>query len=220
MFEQDFTESNLSTIKINKNMNQLPVIFACSHHRKGNSDYAATLFLEGIRSAGGNGEIIYLGDMDFNHCTGCLKCRTAEDHRCIFADKDNAQKLYNKIIHAPFTFFASPIYFYHLPSRFKTFIDRGQWAFEAMVNSSPIIESLHVRPAYACFIAGRPKGEKLFEGAELSLKFFMKFFKAELNQTITLKGLDTPQDLKNNPEKCTELIAAGKQAWIRNISDD
>lgn len=196
-------------------MKQLPVIFKCSHHRNGNSDHAADLFLQGIRAAGGAAEIINLGDMDFEHCIGCLKCRTAADNRCIFAEKDGAQELYDKIISAPFTFFASPIYFYHLPSRLKTFIDRGQWAFEAATGNSAVMDGLCTRPAYACLFAGRPKGEKLFEGAELSLKFFLKFFKAELKPSMVFRGIDEPQDLKNDLEKCTQVIEYGLNAWQR-----
>ncbi|MBI9109863.1 flavodoxin family protein [Maridesulfovibrio ferrireducens] len=198
-------------------MKQPPVLFACSHHRKGNSDLAADLFLEGIQRAGGNAEIVTLGNLDFHHCIGCLKCRTSENNLCIFAAKDEAQELYLKIIHAPFTFFASPIYFYHLPSRLKTFIDRSQWAFEAMNQSAPQLCTLPARPSYACFIAGRPKGEKLFEGAELSLKFCLKFFKASLEPPITFKGIDSPQDLKSQPDKCELLIQAGINAWERSL---
>ena len=200
-------------------MKQLPLIFKCSHHRKGNSDLAADLFLEGIRSAGGDAEIITLGDMDFEHCIGCLKCRTAENHRCIFAEKDGAQELYDKIIAAPFTFFSAPIYFYHLPSRLKTFIDRGQWAFEALTGKSDLFSGLAVRPVYGCFVAGRPKGDKLFEGAELSLKFFLKFFKAELHPVMTFKGIDEPQDLQKEEEKCAVILHSGAQAWRRMKED-
>ncbi|NDV21303.1 flavodoxin family protein [Desulfovibrio sp. JC022] len=200
-------------------MTQLPVIFKCSHHRKGNSDLAADLFLKGIRKAGGDAETVILGDMDFEHCIGCLKCRTAAENRCIFADKDGAQELYNKIISAPFTFFASPIYFYHLPSRLKTFIDRGQWAFEAATGDSPLMNGLGQRPAYACLLAGRPKGEKLFEGAELSLKFFLRFFKAELVPAMTFRGIDEPLDLAGDTEKCALISGYGEKAWQRNINN-
>ncbi|OEU71323.1 MAG: NADPH-dependent FMN reductase [Desulfovibrio sp. S3730MH75] len=199
-------------------MTQLPVIFACSHHRKGNSDHAANLFLDGIRKAGGDAEIVYLGDLDFQHCIGCLKCRTSKDNICIFAKKDEAQNLYQKIIDAPFTFFTAPIYFYHLPSRLKTFIDRGQWGFEAMNRPDSLICSLEERVSYACLVAGRPRGEKLFDGAELTLKFFLKFFKVTLEPTITFRGIDSPQDLKNDPEKCDLLIQTGIQAWKRSLN--
>lgn len=201
-------------------MKQLPVIFKCSHHRKGNSDLAADLFLKGIRSAGGDAEIVNLGDMDFEHCIGCLKCRSAADNRCIFADKDGAQELYSKIISAPFTFFASPIYFYHLPSRFKTFIDRGQWAFEAATGDSEIMAGLGKRNAYACLVAGRPKGEKLFEGAELSLKFFLRFFKVELQPAMVFRGIDEPHDLENDTDKCALISKYGKETWQRNINNE
>ncbi|WP_415718601.1 flavodoxin family protein [Maridesulfovibrio sp.] len=200
-------------------MEQLPVIFKCSHHRKGNSDLAADLFLQGIKSAGGNAETIVLGDMDFKHCIGCLKCRTTEAHRCIFAAQDNAQELYQKIIDAPFTFFAAPIYFYHLPSRLKTFIDRGQWAFEAATGKSDFMSGLVERPAYACLIAGRPQGEKLFEGAELTLKFFLRFFKSQLQPAITFRGIDEPHDLEHNPEKYAIMVEAGELAWKRINKD-
>lgn len=197
-------------------MKQPPVIFACSHHRKGNSDLAANLFLEGIQRAGGSAETILLGDLDLHHCIGCLKCRTSKNNFCIFANSDEAQDLYLKIIQAPFTFFASPIYFYHLPSRLKTFIDRGQWAFEANSLSTPLFKNLVERPSYACFVAGRPRGEKLFEGAELSLKYFLKYFKISLEQAISFKNIDSPRDLESQPEKCEILIQAGMNAWKRS----
>lgn len=200
-------------------MSQLPVIFKCSHHRNGNSDHAADLFLEGIRREGGDAEIVLMGEMDFTPCSGCLKCRTSENHLCIFAEKDNAQDLFEKILNAPFTFFASPIYFYHLPSRLKTFIDRGQWGFEAMQNSSSVVSSLPERPAYTCLMAGRPKGEKLFEGSLLTLKFFLLFFKVKLQPALTFKGIDLPGDLRNDADKCSEIIEAGKQAWKKNRDD-
>ncbi|WP_432735025.1 flavodoxin family protein [Maridesulfovibrio sp. FT414] len=201
-------------------MHQLPVIFACSHQRGGNSDHAAVLFREGMRKAGGDAETVMLGDLDFNHCTGCLKCRKTENHRCMFAKKDGAQVLFEKIMHAPFTFFSSPIYFYHLPSRLKTFIDRGQWGFEAMNASSELITSLPERPAYACLVAGRPKGENLFEGGLLTLKFFLRFFKADLQPALTFRGIDNPQDLKNDPDKCRQLITAGAEAWQRSLTHE
>lgn len=200
-------------------MQQLPVIFACSHHRGGNSDHAAAMFLEGIRRAGGDAEVVTIGDMDFRHCTGCLKCRRTEGHRCILAALDSAEKLFEKIMTAPFTFFAAPIYFYHLPSRLKTFIDRGQWAFEAAACQSDSFKNLPQRPAYACFVAGRPRGEKLFEGAQLSLKFFLKFFNSELEPALVFRGMDLPQDLKKSTDKCRLLREAGYEAWTRSMED-
>ena len=163
-------------------MEQLPVIFKCSHHRKGNSDLAADLFLQGIKSVGGNAESVVLGDMDFKHCIGCLKCRTAENHRCIFAAQDNAQEMYQKIIDAPFTFFSAPIYFYHLPSRLKTFIDRGQWAFEAATGRSDFMSGLAERPAYACLVAGRPQGKSFLKAQSFRSNFFLDSLGHNYNQ--------------------------------------
>lgn len=201
-------------------MNRLPVLFSCSHRRSGNSDRACELFLEGIRSSGGDAEIVYLGEHDFVPCNGCGKCRTSTMHRCVHIKKDAAQSFFEKMMTAPFAFFASPIYFYHLPSRFKTFIDRGQWAWEAQKANHPIVSSLPLRPAYCCMVAGRPRGDKLFQGAELTLKFFLKFFQLEMKTPYLFKNVDGPNDLIDDGCKAEIILNSGRSAWIKYKADN
>jgi hypothetical protein len=86
-----------------------------------------------------------------------------------------------------------------------------------MINSYPPIADLPYRPSYACLVAGRPQGDKLFEGSLLTLKFFLRFFKIELQPALTYKGIDCPEDLMKDTQKCTEIIEAGKQAWRDSI---
>jgi putative NADPH-quinone reductase len=195
-------------------MNRIPVLFSCSHRRSGNSDRACELFLEGLRASGGDGEIVYLGDYDFVPCNGCGKCRTSPDHHCVHIKKDAAQSFFEKMMSAPLVFFASPIYFYHLPSRFKTFIDRGQWGWEAGQAMAPEISSLPVRPAYCMMVAGRPKGERLFQGAELTLKFFLDFFHLKMQPPLLFRGIDGPEDLAENSEISELIVDSGKKAWL------
>lgn len=198
-------------------MDLSPVLFSCSHRRSGNSDRACELFLQGIQEAGGKAEIVYLGDYDFVPCNGCAICRTSKRHICVHHKKDEAQLFYNKMMQAPFVFFASPIYFYHLPSRFKTFIDRGQWAWEAGNDELSDISALKVRPAYSSMVAGRPTGKRLFEGAELTLKFFLKFFKFELQPPLLFRGIDEPDDLINDKQAAELIFRSGRKAWIDSI---
>lgn len=200
-------------------MDRLPVLFSCSHRRSGNSDWACELFLQGIRSAGGDAKIIHLGQYDFVPCHACGKCRTSREHRCVHIKKDEAQSFYQMMLDAPFTFFSSPIYFYHLPSRFKTFIDRGQWAWEAFNAGHPIISDLVQRNAYCCMIAGRPTGEKLFQGAELTLKVFLKFFRIKLNTPILFKGIDEAGDLGADNYKSDKIFKSGHLAWSTHLEN-
>lgn len=197
-------------------MNSTAVIYACSH-RKGNSDHAAALLKQGVEEAGGQAEIVRLRKHEVLPCLACGYCDTNTDgrleNRCVLAGKDKAAALYRPLFTAPVVFFASPIYFYHLPSRFKTWMDRGQQFWKAMMDQEPWVADLPKRPAHSVFVAGRPRGEKLFEGARLSLKFFLWNFNLTPGQTLQYRGIDESKDLAGHADICEEIVRTAHTVW-------
>lgn len=193
------------------------VIFACSHRRGGNTDHAARLMAEGVGVAGGHAEIIYLRNHKVLPCLACGYCCESVDRRgrerCVLGAKDEAFELFAKLFSARTVLFASPIYFYHLPSLFKTWIDRSQQFWTARQTGEPWVADLPRRTAHAVLAAGRPEGARLFEGAALTLKYFLHNFNMTLAEPLLLRGIDDRTDLADRSDLEERIMELGKTAW-------
>lgn len=193
------------------------VVFACSHRGGGNSDRAADLLAQGVRKAGGEAEIMYVRNYRVTPCLACNYCDEAITRqgraRCVLGAKDDAHELFAKLFTARTALFASPIYFYHLPSMFKTWIDRSQQFWTAHQKGEPWVASLPKRTAHTVLIAGRAKGEKLFGGADLTLKYFLHSFNMSLADPLLLRGVDARSALAERPDFQRQIINLGKTAW-------
>jgi len=173
-----------------------PLVLACGPRAGGNSDQAAELLALGLEQAGTPPRLLHLREADPAPCQGCQACSRAPGFACPLMDKDGAEHVFGLIKAAPLIFFVSPIYFYHLPGQFKGFIDRAQRHYEAWAAGDPAMTALPQRRAHACLVAGRPRGERLFEGALLTLTYFLRPFNVRLGEPLTLLGLDGPGDLR------------------------
>jgi len=193
------------------------IVFACSHRRGGNSDRAAQLLAQGVTEAGGEAEVLYVRNREIMHCLACGYCDKANkvqgQRRCVLGTKDEAWELFEPFFTAPCVFFSAPIYFYHLPSRFKTWIDRGQQFWKARLDKEPWIADLPKRTAYSVLVAGQPTGEKLFEGARLSMKYFVQNFQMDLAEPLVFRGIDQRNDLRQQSEFESQVLELGKHGW-------
>jgi NAD(P)H-dependent FMN reductase len=197
-------------------------VFACSHRRGGNSDRAAELLAEGIRRAGGEADVFYVRNYEILACLACGYCDVAERQgitRCVLGPKDQAWDLFEHCLTARTILFASPIYFYHLPSRLKTWIDRGQQFWRARLDNEPWIAGLPRRTAHAVLVAGQPSGEKLFDGARLTLKYFVQNFNMDLAAPLTFRGLDAREDLHAESDSARRIAELGERAWTTALEE-
>jgi len=170
------------------------LIIGCSPRKGGNSDFAA---LEAARTAmnmGFNPELLYLRDFLILPCTGCRKCASSPDYKCVLAEKDQCGFLLNRIDQARAVCFCSPIFFYHLPAQFKGLIDRGQSFYERWIKTG---SREKIGKALCILVAGRKKGESLFKGSLLTLKYFLEPLNRELSD-LCLRGVDQYKDLERD----------------------
>lgn len=185
------------------------VAWHCSPRAGGLTDSLGRLFARGCAGAGAEAESLFLRDYKIRPCIGCNAC-LAPPHKCpLDANGDQAEFLFAKMLAAQLNVFLSPIYFYALPAGFKAFIDRGQRFWAMGENVSP---PRNGGRALAILAAGRPRGEKLFAGSLLTLKYFLKSFAISLwEDNILLRGLNEPADLAQNPECAERLLKAGRE---------
>ena len=193
------------------------VIYAASHRKDGNSDRAAQLLAQGVAEAGGTARVLTIRDFGVLPCLACGYCDTHTDHtlqnRCALAAKDQARELFSPLFNAQVVFLASPIYFYHLPSRFKTWIDRGQQFWTARMTGEKWVAGLPKRSVHPVLMAGRPTGEILFDGAMVTLKYFFMNFNISVADPLLFRGLDEPGDLSHTPNREEAIVEYAATAF-------
>ena len=152
-------------------------------------------------------------DYPASPCTACLLCEQGAE-RCPAGTRDKSDILFQELLAAPLLCFASPIYFYHLPGIFKLLIDRGQFYYSLARTGDPRPISLPRRKAYTILVAGRARGERLFEGSLLTLRYFLEPFRILLAEPLLLRGLDSPGDLAGNGEAKQMVLDYGRAAAL------
>jgi multimeric flavodoxin WrbA len=78
--------------------------------------------VEGVKSEGGEAEVIQIGNLKIAPCDACDICRDGTGKGCVIMD--DMQPLYQKIRDAHGIIFATPIYWFHISAQMKLFIDR------------------------------------------------------------------------------------------------
>ncbi len=192
-----------------------PCIVACSPRKNGNSDAMAESFAQGVHSVGGNARILFLREYTIFPCTACYACLKHPEATCVRAGEDDTELLFATLLAAPFVFFASPIFFYHLPAQLKALVDRAHrfWVqHENMAYTKEVVQQRIVTPAMVGLVAARAQGDKLFEGSLLTLQYFFKALRMRLVAHHAVRQCDTPKDFITNKTACEHVYALGVRA--------
>lgn len=197
-------------------MSTAPIcVFACSPRAGGNSDFMVHNFVQGVRGSGGEVEVTFLRDYTILPCNVCHSCIDHPDNRCLLSDRDDAEKLFRRMQAAPLVFIAAPIFFYHLPAPFKAFIDRAQchWERREKARKQPgWTPNPAPRPGIAALVASRTRGDKLFEGSMLTLRYFFDTLDIRIMESCQLMGYDGPEELAVDGVACMRLYEMGAHA--------
>ena len=187
-------------------------VLAASPRSGGNTDAAARLLAQGAAEAGAGVRQAALRDFRVAPCLGCGAC-AVPPHACkLVGPRDQAAELFALCRDAAAVCLAAPIFFYHLPAQLKAWIDRGQSLYQRQQAGDPSLSGLAWRPAWACLLAGRKKGEQLFAGSLLTLKYFFAPLRLDLAAPLTFRGVDAPGDLMDDAAACAAILEAGREA--------
>ena len=89
---------------------------------KGNTAMILTPFLEGMREAGAEVDLINVRKLNVKPCLGCLNCWTKTPGKCVI--KDDMGDILPKIKGADIVVFATPLYWDGVSGLMKMFMDR------------------------------------------------------------------------------------------------
>jgi len=171
---------------------------------KSNTDLLLDEALKGARSRQAGVEKIIVDKLKISACReyyGCLR-----DGNCVI--KDDMDDIYPKLIAADGIIVASPIFFYTVSAQLLTLISRSQalWARKYVLKETP--DSVKK----GAFIGvGATRGEKLFDGSILTMKYFFEAINAEYVDNLLLRGIDKRAEIKERPEALRDAFALGKR---------
>ncbi|HEU65873.1 MAG TPA: flavodoxin family protein, partial [Chloroflexi bacterium] len=120
------------------------------------------------------------------------------------------QLLYQKLVEADHIVFASPIFFYGITSQAKAIVDRCQalWVRKHVLGMGKDDK----RERRGVFISvGATRGEKLFDGAVLTVKYFFDAVDVKYSGDLLVKGIDDKGQIKENPAALEDAFRLGQE---------
>ncbi len=146
----------------------------------------------------------------------CVSCGHCAGHKgeCPLTERDDSAFLFGALQSGSSLVLAAPIYFYHVPAQLKALMDRSQpwWMLrDRWCETPPRRKNAHV-----ILVAARPRGKRLFEGALLSLTYWLDLFGFDLAGTLTLHGLEGPDDLRENAEQRLSVTRFAEDVALRS----
>ena len=193
-----------------------PLWLACSPRQGGNCDAVMELVHKTLCGPESSGpQTVFLRDYTISPCVSCGRC-SGQRLACPLFDTDDSKPLLDALYQASALILAAPVYFYHVPAQLKALIDRSQpwWMVRDIWNEAPPVR----KTAHIILMGARPQGERLFEGALLSLRYWLDLFGYDLADPLTLYGLDGPDAFRKNAarqERVASYAAAIKAAISR-----
>lgn len=162
------------------------IILVGSVRKNGNTDLLAQAFAEGAKK-NNDVEIISVADYKVNPCIGCNSCFSRESHKCF--QKDDMEKVYNKLMTADMLVVASPVYFYGISAQLKAIIDRLH---------TPLRNEFHIKKL-ALLLAGAASLPELFDSIKLQYQLVLNYFHLEDAGMVLVRGVKEIGDIKGNP---------------------
>ncbi len=179
-----------------------------SPRRGGNTELLLEEALKGARAEGAEVERLFLTDFTITPCKECHGCdQTGE---CVILD--DMQKIYPKLLEADVIILASPIFFYGVTAWAKALIDRSQalWAKKYLLKDPSLGKEGKKRKGFFISV-GATKGQKVFEGAILTAKYFFDTFHAEYAGELVFRGVDAKGDILKHPETLHLAFETGRK---------
>ncbi|MDO8568788.1 MAG: flavodoxin family protein [Dehalococcoidales bacterium] len=174
----------------------------------GNTDLLLDEALRGAESQQTDVEKLVVDKLKIAPCReyyGCLR-----DGNCVI--RDDMDSIYPKLVAADRIIIASPIFFYGVSAQLKALIDRCQalWARKYILK-----QKIGGANRKGAFIAvGATKGENLFAGSILTVKYFFKAIDMEYAEELLVRGVDQRGEIKKKPEVLARAFELGKKLTL------
>jgi len=176
-----------------------------SPRKKGNTSTLLSAFLTEAERLGA--DTVHL-DVPKRNITPCIECGTCErDGFCPV--EDDMPEIYAQLWRADIIIIATPIFFYGPTAQMKALIDRSQ-ALWARRYVHKLRDPLSKWRKGLVLAVGATKGENLFEGLNLTAKYFFDALGASFEDVLGYRQIEGPGEMKNHPTALTDAKEKAK----------
>ena len=175
-----------------------------SPRRHSNTEILLDRALEGAAGAGAETEKVLVSKLKITPCLEIYAC--LKDGKCSI--KDDMDPLYQKLVETDHIILASPIFFYGITSQAKAIVDRCQalWVRRHVLKTGG-----DGRERRGAFISvGGTKGEKLFDGAVLTVKYFFDAVGVKYAGDLLVRGIDKKGQIEEQPAALEDALLLGQ----------
>jgi multimeric flavodoxin WrbA len=178
-----------------------------SPRKKGNTNYLLSSFLKAAERRGAVTNAVQVVERNILPCKEYVVC---EKKGYCPIDDDMASEIYGLLRQAEVVVLASPIFFYNMTSQLKALVDRCQtfWARKYRLKLSDPLKA--TRRGYLLSV-GATQGKNLFEGLQLTAKYFFDAIDARYEGSLVYRGIEGSKDLAQHPtvqEEIEQAVAA------------
>lgn len=189
--------------------------FFGSPRRQGNTSTLLRQAIAGARDAGARVTEVVLRDLKMSPCLEIYGCK--DTGRCVI--KDDFTEIEALLQRVDGMMLASPIFFYTISAHTKILMDRcnSLWVKKYWIDKKPFGGKDY--PRKGLFISvGSTNGKRLFEGAVLSVKYFMDALDMALWRSLLYRGVEKEGQIREQSAALEEAYDAGK-ALVTELSN-
>ena len=178
--------------------------FQGSPRKKGNTSFLLTNFMQTVEKLGAQPRIVEVTRKNITPCQEYVVC---ERKGYCPIDDDVKSEIYPLIRQAEVIILASPIFFFNMTAQLKAVVDRCQlfWARKYKLKLSDPAKK--TKRGFLLSV-GASKGKSLFEGLQLTAKYFFDAIDARYEGSLTYREIEGPKDMAKHPKVLTDIEKA------------
>ncbi len=183
-----------------------------SPRRHSSTEILLDSVLAGVEQMGAEVEKVAVSEIKVHPCMEIYACR--REGKC--AIKDDMQWLYGKLLETDHVVFSSPIFFYGLTSQAKAIVDRCQalWVRKYILGMG----AGDKRIRRGVFVSvGATRGEKLFDGAVLTVKYFFNAVGVKYAGDLLIRGIEYEAQIGEHATVLQDAFRLGQRLVCPDI---
>ncbi|MCJ7683885.1 MAG: NAD(P)H-dependent oxidoreductase [Desulfobacteraceae bacterium] len=176
---------------------------------KGNTSILLSTFLGEAERLGARTEYLDVAKRNISPCQECGVC----EQKGFCPIDDDMQEVYLLLRHADLIVIATPVFFYGVTAQLKALIDRSQALWSRRYVLGLTDPGRGWRKGFLLAV-GATKGKNLFEGVNLTAKYFFDAVGASFDGTLAFNQIEGSGDITKHPtalgdakEKARTLVA-------------
>jgi multimeric flavodoxin WrbA len=178
--------------------------FQGSPRKKGNTSFLLSTFMQAVEKLGAQTRIIEVAQKNIIPCKEYVVC---EKKGFCPIDDDIKTEIYPLIRQAEVVVLASPIFFFNMTAQLKAVVDRCQLFWARKYKLGLTDPAKQTKRGFLLSV-GASKGKSLFEGLQLTAKYFFDAIDARFEDSLTYREIEGPKDMAKHPNVLEDVEKA------------